>query len=142
MIEDCGGFYVEVESYNSRWGYDGRVWAVSFRNTDMLRRFQWLANVKVSQACEIKDKNGNSIADFLVCLPNMRNLSKGSDEHKKKVYLSQVGITTNQELGECILKQSEYVVKHGVECWVGLNREGISRNFGFLAMDSVEAANP
>ena len=108
MITDGhGGFYVDLEPYDSRRGYDGKVWAVYFRTVDMLRRFHWLA--QVGEQFEVIDKGGSKVTDRLVSLPNMRNIPKKGDDHKRKVYLSGVGTTNSEELGKHLVAQEEVI---------------------------------
>ena len=89
---------------------------------------------------EVIDKDGSKVTNRLVSLPNMRSIPKKGDDHKRKVYLSGVGTTNSEELGKHLIAQEEVIKTNGVEVWVAMNADKVSRNFGFLQMDSEEAA--
>ena len=97
-----------------------------------MRRFHWLASMA---AVEVKDSDGDVISSWLVALPYMKQVQEAPNEHKRKVYLAGVGMCTSIELGKCLIAQSDYIREHGLECWVCLTPEKVSRNFAFLKMD-------
>ena len=129
-------FRAELAPYNTnRSGLQGRVWNIFFKNQDMVRRFNWRAKFA---GVEVKDSKGEVVHNYETTMPFMR--PDGEDGHTRKLYLGGVGNTDNKELALCLVRQSEYIDKFALEAWVMMNRDGTSRNFGFLTMMAAENA--